>query len=518
MNFMSGCILVLDIGTTNMKAILFNREGKIVNEARRRPDYIMEEQNQVEQDPNQIWTYSKEVIEEVIQNQGLNASDIESLGITTQRASFCLWNKKTGKLYSNIITWQDKRAAQYAEDMTNKFFFKFLRGFTKVAHTLTRSTKMLSASMLRFPTDYASIRTAYFLENNPEVKKLVDDPNSDIAWGTIDSWVLWNLTEGRVHATDYSNCSATAMLDPFTLEWNSIVIDKLGIPTHILPEKRDTNADFGVTKLFGNGEIPIKCIIADQQASLFGQCCFEFGDLKVTNGTGSFVDINTGDEPFASKRRLYPLIAWRLDGDITYMLEGMSHNTGNIIDWIQEELDFFEDPSETEEMALSVDSTEGVFFLPTFTSGISFPYWDPTARGNIFGISMKTKKEHIIRAVLNGICFRIKDFVNGIIEDTGITVDKIKADGGVSQNKYVLQFLADILGIQVEHSQNPETTALGAAFIAGLSTGFWKSKEELKSVRKVDKVYTPQIDEERRRELYSFWKDVVRRSLNYKPC
>jgi len=511
-------ILILDIGTTNIKAILFNKEGEIVTEARRRPDYIMEQQGQVEQDPKQIWQYSREVIEEVIKKQDLKSSEIECLGMTTQRASFCMWDKKTGELYSNIITWQDKRAAEYAEEMTNKFFFKFLRSFTKVAHALTRSTKMLSASMLRFPTDYASIRTAHFLKENPKINEKVQDPNTSVAWGTIDTWILWNLTEGSAHASDYSNASATAMIDPFTLEWNSIVIDKLGIPTSILPEIKDTNADFGVTKLFGDGEIPIKCIVADQQASLFGQCCFEFGDMKVTNGTGSFVDINTGSEPFASKRRLYPLIAWRLDGEITYMLEGLSHNTGNIIDWIQEELELIDEPSETEEMALSVDSTEGVFFLPTFTSGISFPYWDPTARGNIFGISLKTKKEHIIRAVLNGICFRIKDFVNGIIEDTGIDVDKIKADGGVSQNKYVLQFLSDILGMKVEHSKNPETTALGAAFIAGLSTGFWESREQLKSLRKVDKVYSPQIGEERRKELYDTWNDIVHRSLNYRPC
>ncbi|TFG00794.1 MAG: hypothetical protein EU541_01310 [Promethearchaeota archaeon] len=511
-------ILILDIGTTNIKSMLINKQGEIITEARRRPDYIMEEQGQVEQDPKQIWQYSREVIEEVIEKQGINTSDIECMGMTTQRASFCMWDKKSGELYSNIITWQDKRAAEYADEMTNKFFFKFLRGFTKVAHALTRSTKMLSASMLRFPTDYASIRTAYFLEKNPKINELVQDPNSSVAWGTIDTWILWNLTEGRIHASDYSNVSSTAMLDPFTLKWNSIVIDNLGIPTHILPEIKDTNGDFGVTKLFGDGQIPIKCIVADQQASLFGQCCFEFGDMKVTNGTGSFVDINTGSEPFASKRRLYPLIAWRLDGEITYMLEGLSHNTGNIIDWIQEELEFFDEPSETEEMAFSVDSTEGVFFLPTFTSGISFPYWDPTARGNIFGISLKTKKEHIIRAVLNGICFRIKDFVTGIIQDTGIDVDKIKADGGVSQNKYVLQFLSDILGMEVEHSKNPETTALGAAFIAGLSTGFWESREKVKSIRKIDKVYTPQIEEERRNELYNTWKDIVRRSLNYKPC
>jgi glycerol kinase len=237
--------------------------------------------------------------------------------------------------------------------------------------------------------------------------------------------------------------------------------------------------------------------------------------MKVTNGTGSFVDLNTGDEPFASKRKLYPLVAWRLDGEVRYILEGLSHNTGNIIDWIQEELELYDDPAKTEEMAKSVESTGGVFFLPTFSSGISFPYWDPTARGNIFGISMQTKKEHIVRAVLNGICFRIKDFVEGIIADTGIHVDIIKADGGVSQNTYILQFLADILGMEVEHSQNPETTALGAAFIAGLKTGFWDSRDQLKEIRKVDKIYKPKMSKERRNKLYNAWKDIIRRSLNY---
>lgn len=508
-------ILVLDIGTTNIKALLFDKQGEIVGEARRRPDYIMNEKGQVEQDPNQIWQFSKEAIEEVIEDKDLKASDIKCMGITTQRASFCIWDKRNGKLYSNIITWQDKRAAEYAQKMTNSFFFKFLRGFAKLAHALTKSTKMLTASMLQFNSDYASIRTSYFLKNNPKVNELIQDPKTSIGWGTIDTWILWNLSEGRVHATDYSNCSSTGMLDPFTLDWNSIVVDKLDIPVYILPEIKDTNGDFGVTKLFGNGEIPIRSVIADQQASLFGQCCFDYGDMKVTNGTGSFVDLNTGDKPFASKRKLYPLVAWRLDGKVSFLLEGLSHNTGNIIDWIQEELEFYDDPRKTEEMAKSVDSTDGVFFLPTFTSGISFPYWDPTARGNIFGISLKTKKEHIVRAVLNGICFRIKDFVEGIIADTEISVDKIKADGGVSQNTYVLQFLADILGMEVEHSQNPETTALGAAFIAGLATNFWESRNQLKEIRKVDNIYKPKMSEERRQSLYNAWKDIIRRSLDY---
>jgi len=474
----------------------------------------MDEPGQVEQDPTEIWEMSKQAIEEVINTKSLTAKDIQAMAICTQRASFCLWDKRTGKLYSNIITWQDKRAAAYADKLTKKFLFKVLRGFGKAAR-ISGSAKMMLISMLQFPTDYPSVRTGFFLENNPEIKQMIEDPNTNIIWGQIDSWILWNLTKGKLHATDCSNASASAMLDPFTLKWNKPILKQIGIPTHILPEVKETKDDFGKTELFGGGEIPIRAIMADQQASLFGQCCFNVGDMKVTNGTGSFVDINTG-KPLASKRRLYPMIAWKIDGDTTYMLEGMSHNTGNIIDWIQKELNLFKDPSETEQMAMSVESSEGVYFLPTFSTGISYPYWDSSARGNLFGINLSTKKEHIIRAVLNGICFRIRDFVEGIIKDTKIDVKRIKADGGVSNNKYILQRLSDILGMEVEHSQNPETTALGAAFVAGLATGFWKSTEELKSIRIVDEVYTPKMSEKERNEKYEFWKNIVSRSLNYK--
>ncbi|MBD3255253.1 MAG: glycerol kinase [Candidatus Lokiarchaeota archaeon] len=508
-------VLTLDLGTTNIKAILFDKKGEIFSEARRRPNYIMDESGKVEQDPKEIWKMSKESIEEVLSSNNLKDSDIDAIAISTQRASFTFWDKKTGKLYSNIISWQDKRSAEFAEKLSNKFFFKFLRGFAKVA-SIFGSTKMLTASMLQFPTDYASVRTAYFLDQNPDIKEKINNPDTNIVWGQLDSWILWNLTEGRLHATDYSNASSSAMLDPFSLEWNKPILKPLGIPTHILPELKETKDDFGVSNLFGDSGIPIRAIIADQQASLFGQCCFNFGDMKVTNGTGSFVDINTGNEPFASKRRLYPMVAWKIDGEATYMLEGMSHNTGNIIDWIQNELGLFDDPAETEKMALTVGSSEGVYFVPTFSSGISYPYWDSTARGNLFGISLTTKKEHIIRAVLNGICYRIKDFVEGIKQDTGIDVKIIKADGGVSQNKYILQRLSDMLDMEVEHSQNPEITALGAAFIAGLSTGFWSSREELRAIRKVEKKYHPQMSQDDREERYDFWKDIVSRSLNYK--
>lgn len=512
---MAKYILILDVGTTNIKGIIFDRKGEITHQTLVKPKYIMDEPGQMEQDPNEIWEACRKVLHDVLVEANLTAKDIDSMGISTQRASFMFWDKSTGEIHSNIITWQDKRVAKFAEKTTKSAYFRILRGLSSILYTFSRNNRFLAASQMQFNSDYASIRTKYHLLNHPQLQAKIEEKSSNIVWGTIDTWILWNLTEGEVHATDYSNASSTGMYDPFTLQWNTIVLNKFKIPLHILPEIKDTNANFGITKLFGNGPIHIHSIIADQQASMFGQCCFQPGEMKVTNGTGSFVDLNTGLEAHASKRKLYPLIAWRIDGEVIYKLEGMSHNTGIILDWIKEELKLFDNYSDLDEMVKSVDSTGGVFFLPTFSSGISYPYWDPTARGNIFGINLKTKKEHLLRAVLNGIAFRIKDFVQGIIDDTGVPISKIKADGGVSRNTYFLQFLADILGIEVEHSENPEPTALGAAFVAGLSMQFWQSKEEVASLFKIDEIYKPKIDEKERNHLYSCWKDIVKRSLNY---
>ena len=519
---MGSYILVLDIGTTNIKAFLFDKKGEIVDQTKRRPKYILEQPGQVEQDPKEIWEMSRQVLEEVMAKKSLKAEDVDSLAISTQRASFLLWNKTKGEPDTNIITWQDSRAAEFAEKTSNKCTFKAIRGLMKVLTKVSSNQFFVTASQLRFNSDYASARTGYLLETTPELKTVVE--KKDTAWGTIDSWLLWNLTDGKVHATDCTNASSTGLLDPFKLVWNSIIYKTFKIPIHILPEVKATRGNFGSTKHFGGGEIQINSVMADQQASLFAlfSGAPKVGDVKCTNGTGTFVDIFTGEKPKASKRKLYPLIAWGdndEEGNIKayYLLEGLSHNTGNIVDYIGSELGFHSDPSETEAMAMSVaDSKEPVFFVPSLTSGLSFPWWDETSKAAIFGISLGTKKEHIVKAVLEGICYRIKDIVEGMIKDTKIELKHIKLDGGVSQNKYVLQFLSDILGIEVEHSGNPETTALGTAFMAGLVSGFWKTKEELRAITKVDKIYSPQITDEERNVKYEFWKNIISRSLNYK--
>ncbi len=517
-------VLILDIGTTNIKSFLFNKKGEIVAEAKRRPKYIMDEPGQVEQDPKEIWQMSKEVLEELLKNANVKAENINSLGITTQRASWCLWNKETGEPYTNINTWQDKRAAKYAEKVSKSFKFKIVRGATKFLTLFSKNPFFITASQLRFNSDYASARTGFLINTNSEIQSLLRTKTSKVAWGTIDSWILFNLTGKKIHATDYSNASATGLLDPFKHVWNPIIYKTFKIPSSILPEVRETRGDFGTTKLFGGGEISIKAVIADQQASLCGLFAGapKVGTVKVTNGTGTFVDIFTGDKPFASKRKLYPLIAWGLKGDeegprVSYILEGISHNCGNLIDFLRDSLEFIDKPEETEEMALSVkDDKSSIFFVPALTSGLSFPFWDESSKAAIFGISLDTKKEHIVRAVLEGICYRIKDIIEGIMKDTKIKVNTIMADGGVSQNKFILQFMSDILGIKVEHSVHPETTALGAAFMAGLEGGFWQ-QADLNSIIKTDEVYTPQMSEKEREKRYSYWKNIISRNLQIFP-
>ena len=508
-------ILVLDIGTTNIKAIIFDKSGKIIGQARAQPHYIIEEKGQVEQDPNEIWQLSKEVLTKALKVKRLKAENISSLGITTQRASFLLWDRKTGKKLTNIITWQDKRSAEYAEKKTKLFWLRIVRTFARIFRGIIPSAKLMILSIMKFDTVHTTSRTGYLFKTNPELRALAHQPDTSVCWGTIDSWILWNLTKGKVHATDYSNASSTGLLDPFTLKWNTILQGIFKIPTGILPEVRETRGDFGSTSLFGKGEIPIHAIIADQQASLYGQCCFEDGEMKCTNGTGSFIDLNTGETPFASKRRLYPLVAWRVNDNTTYLLEGQSQNTGSVLDWMQNELKLYKKVSETEDLAMSVETTNGVYFLPAFTTGLTFPYWDATVTGNVFGISLDTKKAHIVLAVLEGICYRIKYIVDGISSDTKIKIKRLKLDGGVSKNRFICQFLSNILGVEVEYYPHPEPTALGAALMAGLASGYWKSEEEIISLMQHGEVFKPEFDKQERDKRYELWKNVIKRSLNW---
>lgn len=509
-------ILVLDIGTTNIKAFLIDHSAKICFQKHIKIGYILDQKiGKVEQSPLEIWKKSHSILKHIMEENNIKNENILSLGITAQRSSFLLWDKNSGLPITQISTWQDKQAALYAKKLNSKWWIILFRFIARFFSSILPFAKLKLLSTLEFDSVQSSVRTGYLFQENPEIYQKANTANSNILWGTIDSWILFKLTMGKIHATDYSSASSTGILDPFTLKWNSMIMKLFNIPVHILPQIKNTRDDFGKTLLLGKSAIPIRAIMADQQASLYGQCCFNQGDIKCTNGTGSFVDINTGQKAFASHRRLYPLVAWRTKEKINYMIEGQSQNTGNVIDWLINDLKFVETENQTEEMALSVKSTGGIYFLPAFTTGLTFPYWDSTVRGNLFGLSLQSTKAHIVRAVLEGICFRIKDILEGIKKDTNLPIKRLKIDGGVSQNKFIQQFLANILGIPIEIYNNPEPTALGVAFMAGLECGLWQSEKEISRLIIIKSSSDPLMNQGLRKIRYQEWRNIINRSKNW---
>jgi len=470
----------------------------------------------VEQDPIVVWETFKKVVNETLEKTHVSASQVKAIGITTQRASFLLWNKETGKPLCNFITWQDVRTSRICEEWNESYSFKGLHALSRVAHLVTGRTRHLMGSIFKILPIHCTPRLIWALENVEGARELA--ANGNLLFGTTDTWILWNLTGGKVHATDYSNASATGLYDTFELGWNQQLFTVVGIPNNIFPEVRPTSGFFGdsLPRHFGEA-IPIRAIVADQQAALFGECCFEVGDCKVTIGTGCFIDINTGSQPLVSAHGLFPLIAWVIGNEVTYMIEGPMPSVGSVIDWGSREMGWYQDPCETEAMATSVEDTHGVYFVPAF-SGLAVPYQDPTARGTLLGITTSTKKEHLVRAMLESIGFTCYDLLETIKMDVpNLRVSSmIKVDGGVSHNNFVNQFIANMSGRKIVRYQHPgQTTALGAAFLAGLGAGIWKSKKELKWLRTAMQQYVPQFDEQTRQARYAVWKRAVERSLGW---
>jgi glycerol kinase len=435
-----------------------------------------------------------------------------------------LWDRNTGRPIYNAITWHDTRTADVCEEMDRKGKMRVIRGvghFTKGISKVWKGIRMtgtgallVTASNLSFTPASALAHTCWLLDNVEGAREKA--LRGEILFGTMDTWLIWNLTKGRVHATDYSNASSTGMFDSFSLKWSKLFLELFGIPAGILPEVRDTSGDFGsVDKKILGVDVPIKSAAADQQSALFAEGCFNPGDVKCTNGTGSFIDMNVGSKPPSSIHKLVPLIAWGIDGKVTYMLEGMINTTGLAVQWLRDNLGIIPDVEASDRMANEVESTEGVYFVPAFT-GLSSPYWDPHACGIAVGLSRKTMKEHIVRAVLEGIVYRCKDILTSMEIDTGLDISSIKADGGVSRNDFLLQFTADMLNVRVERPKVLDSTALGAAYLAGLASGYWQSKDEIIERRKIDRVFEPHMDEEKRGILYEGWKQAIERSFKWR--
>ncbi len=515
-------ILVNDVGTTGARAVIFDCEANVVSESYSEISQIFPNPGWTEQDPIELFSICKKMTENVLSSSGLSPDKIAALAIATQRATSMLWDRETGEPVYNAITWQDTRMSEECERINRSAFFRTLhligglyQQIAKLSSSLKKSAfgKMLiTAGHFTVTPAMSSPNARWILDNIPGVKEKA--AKRRILFGTVDTWLVWNYTKGKVHATDFSNISATGMYDPFRMRWSNQLLRPFKLPGDlILPEIRETNGDFGFTEHFGS-PIPIRCVVADQQAALFGEACFEKGSVKCTNGTGTFVDMNTGDEPVASIHKLTPLIAWKINDKTTYMIEGIISSAGSSVQFLRDNLQIINDASESEALAFKTPDTGGVYVVPAFT-GLSAPYWDPFARGTVIGLTRATTKEQIVRATLESIAYQCKDVVSAMEKDTGITVKGIKADGGASKNNFLLQFLADILSTEVQRPVMLEATALGAAYLAGIACGLWKFPDDIIRIHKVDRVFTPSMPPEKTENLYAGWKKAVERACRW---
>ncbi len=510
-------IMAIDEGTTGIRAIIFDHDENIVSQSYEEISQIFPHLGWCEQDVEEVWRKCVSVMKKAIDKGKINAKDIEAIGIANQRSTNLLWNKKGKPLY-NAITWHDTRTAEMCKKFDKKGKIRVtkaighaVKGLSKITESIRRTTtgaRLITASNISFTPASSLAHTCWILDNARAKKE------DEILFGTMDTWLIWNLTKGKVHATDYSNASATEMFVSFALKWSTLFLETFNIPHDILPEVRETCGDFGsVDKKILGTEIPIRNVIADQQSALFAECCFNPGDVKCTNGTGSFIDINIGNVS-ASLHKLIPLIAWKMEGKVTYMLEGMINTTGAAIQWLKDNLGVIKKVDDSEKIAKAIEDTGGVYFVPAF-SGLSSPYWDPHACGITVGLCRNTRKEHIVRAVLEGIVYRCKDILLAMEVDTNLKISSLKADGGASRNNFLLQFMADMLNTKVERPKILEVTALGSAYMAGLASDYWESKDEIIEKRKIDRVFEPEMEENKRTILYEGWKKAVKRATNW---
>ena len=515
-------ILVNDVGTTGTRAVIFDHETNMIYEAYQEIPQIFPKPGWTEQDPVAMFESCVDVTAKAMEGAGVKPGDIAAMGIATQRATSMIWDAETGEPVYNAITWQDTRMSDECERINHSPLFKLLHllggAYQRIAPLSAALRKNLAGKMLITAAHFtvtpaqSSAHARWVLDNVDGAKEKAKAGR--LLMGTVDTWLVWNYTKGAVHATDYSNVSATGMYDPFGMRWSPLLLKPFELPGDLVfPEIRETSGDFGVTEVFGD-PIPIKCVVADQQAALFGEACFERGSVKCTNGTGTFIDINTGDEPMASIHKMTPMIAWSLQGKVTYMMEGIISSAGSSIQWLRDNLQIIKDASESQELAQACEDCGGVYVVPAFT-GLTAPYWDPYARGTVIGLTRATSKEQIVRATLESIAYQCKDVIEAMEKDTGIKVNTIKADGGASRNDFLLQFLADILDVEVERPQMLEATALGAAFFAGIAGGYWKYPDDITRIRRVDRMFTPDMEGGMRETLYAGWKKAVGRASRW---
>ncbi|MBC7248033.1 MAG: glycerol kinase [Actinobacteria bacterium] len=515
-------ILVNDVGTTGVRAALFDRDANILHETYAEIPQLFPRPGWTEQDPILLFEKCVEVTRETLREAGVEPSRIAAMGIATQRATSLLWDRASGEPVYNAITWQDTRMSDTCEKINRSPLFRFLHLLGNIYQRIAvlgeglrrnRLGKLLiTAAHFTVTPAQSSAHARWILDNVEGAARRAEA--GELLFGTVDSWLVWKYTRGAVHATDYSNVSATGMYDPFGMRWSPLLLKPFGLPGGLrLPEIRETSGDFGVTEAFGE-PIPIRSVVADQQAALFGEACFEPGSVKCTNGTGSFIDMNTGEEPMASVHRLTPLIAWRIGGKTTYMIEGIISSAGSSVQWLRDNLQIIREAAESQELAESCSDCGGVYVVPAFT-GLTAPYWDPYARGTVIGLTRATTREQVVRATLESIAYQCRDVIEAMQGDSGIEVRAIKADGGASRNDFLMQFLADILEVQVERPEMLEATALGAAYLAGMAAGYWRYPDDILGTRRVERVFEPRMDAATREQLYAGWKRAVERARRW---
>ncbi|MCM3574149.1 glycerol kinase GlpK [Mesobacillus subterraneus] len=492
-------ILSLDQGTTSSRAILFNKAGEIVHVAQKEFTQHFPKPGWVEHNANEIWGSVLAVIASVLSEAGVKPEQIAGIGITNQRETTVVWDKETGVPVYNAIVWQSRQTSGICDELKEKGYNDLFRDKTG----------------LLIDAYFSGTKVKWILDNVEGARQKAED--GKLLFGTIDTWLIWKLSGGSAHVTDYSNASRTLMFNIYDLKWDEELLDILGVPASMLPEVRPSSDIYAntVTHHFFGQEIPIAGAAGDQQAALFGQACFEKGMAKNTYGTGCFMLMNTGEKAVKSEHGLLTTLAWGLDGKVEYALEGSIFVAGSAIQWLRDGLRMLKSAKDSEDYATKVESTDGVYVVPAFV-GLGTPYWDSDVRGAVFGLTRGTSKEHFVRATLESLAYQTKDVLSAMEADSGIELKTLRVDGGAVMNNFLMNFQSDVLNVPVERPVVNETTALGAAYLAGLAVGYWESQEEIASQWAIDSSFEPKMSDEHRDQLYSGWKKAVNAAMAFK--
>ena len=490
-------ILALDQGTTSSRAIIFDQKGQIVSIAQKEFKQHFPKQGWVEHDPDEIWSSQSAVMIEALVNKSIRADQIAAIGITNQRETTVVWDRKSGKPLYHAIVWQDRRTAAYCNELKEK----------------GHAEQIAAKTGLIIDAYFSATKIRWILENVEGARQKAEA--GELAFGTVDSWLIWKLTAGKSHLTDITNASRTMIFNIHTQEWDKELLELFGIPASMLPEVKSCSEVF--TETAGdvlNTKIPIAGVAGDQQAALFGQLCTQPGMAKTTYGTGCFLVMNTGKEAVRSQNQLLTTVAWKIGNEINYALEGSVFIGGAAIQWLRDGIELFSHAKETEKLATSLDDNDGVYFVPAL-AGLGAPHWDQDARGAFFGITRGTTIAHMTRAALEAIAYQVFDVLKAMEKDSGKPTQELRVDGGATANNFLMQFQADLLGCEIKRPKIIETTAIGAAFLAGLAVGFWKNQEELQELWEADQSFEPNMEAEKRDQLIHFWHKAVERSKNW---